>query len=61
MAVECEAEKFQFTFVGLVKRLLRILFRNRKLTDLDFSEWKIIDFDNCLNGNPHIESMNTKN
>ena len=61
IAIECEAEKFQFTFGGLVKRLLKSLFRRRKLSDLDFSEWKIIDFDDCLNGNPHIENDNSKN
>jgi hypothetical protein len=57
MVIECEAEKFKFTLGVLIIRLIKSIFKRRKYTDLDFKEWKIIDFDDCLNGNPHIESI----
>ena len=56
MVIECEFEKFKLNSYQLLKRFLRYKFnRHAKPHEVDFSEWTIIDFDNCLNGNPHLE------
>lgn len=56
MVIECEAEKFKFSLGVLIKRLIKSLFVKRKYSDLNFNQWTIIDFDDCLKGNPHIQS-----
>lgn len=52
MKVEAEVEKFE---LGL--RAIGELFQRMKSKDFgagDFREWTIVDFDNCLKGNPHV-------
>jgi hypothetical protein len=58
MVVECEFEKFKLNTYQIIKRALRAKFKMvAKPNEVNFDEWIFIDFDNCLNGNPHLGNI----
>ena len=51
MKLECIMTNYELNF----KTIFKIMSQMGKTQDLKFNEWTITDFDNFLNGNPHID------
>ena len=52
MVIESEVDKFGLTFKEVIKKVKDRIQGNRVMS---FDEWTIVDFDDCLKGNPHIQ------
>lgn len=53
MAIELESK---INFISIIKGLVKLFIsRKPKFYGIQFKNWTIIDFDNYLEGNPHIE------
>lgn len=48
---ESVANRYPLSF----KTVWKLITELGKTNDLTFEDWTITDFDNCLNGNPHID------
>lgn len=51
MVIECEVNKFGMTLKDIIQK---VKDRFKGIQEMNFDEWTIVDFDDCLKGNPHI-------
>lgn len=54
LKIEAEVEKFELGLQAITKLFQRVRNKEFGMSSLNFQDWTIIDFDNCLKGNPHI-------
>ena len=57
MMIEAETDQFEMGFSAF-KKIFKMLTNIKDYAKKqNFTEWTVTDFDNCLEGNPHVMLM----